>query len=78
MSRFLARYSMTNESVAESRRAREAEWQAMHRQPDTPPNERAVTPVEGTSRFSLITLVRRVAGLRPGSQRLTSRSRHRA
>ena len=53
MSRFLARYSMSNDGVAEARRAREAEWQAMHRQPDAPPSERAVMPPTATVRFSL-------------------------
>ena len=78
MSRFLARYSMTNDSVAEARRANEAEWQTMHRRADARPRERAVTTVAAPARFSLIALVRRVAGLRPGSQRVASRSRHRA
>jgi hypothetical protein len=77
MSRFLARYSMTNDTLAEARRAREAEWQSMHRRPDTPPAERALTPAAAPARFSLIALVRRVAGLRPGSHADASRSRPR-
>ena len=77
MSRFLARYSMTNDSLAEARRAHEAEWQAMHRRPDTRLRERAVTLAATPVRFSLVALVRRVAGLRPGSQGVAARSRHR-
>jgi len=77
MSRFLARYSMTNDGVAESRRAREAEWQAIHRRLVPPPSERTVTPPAAPAGFSLVRLVRRVAGLRPGSQGVASRSRHR-
>ena len=77
MSRFLARYSMSNDSLVEARRAREAEWQAMHRRPETRPGKRALTPAAGPARYSLVALVRRVAGLRPGSQRVAARSRHR-
>jgi hypothetical protein len=78
MSRFLARYSMSNDTLAEARRAREAEWQSMHRRPDTQPADRTLTPAAAPSRFSLAALVRRVTTLRPGSQRLgESRSRHR-
>jgi hypothetical protein len=77
MSRFLARYSMTNDGLAEARRAREAEWQTMHRRPDGRPSERAITPPVATARFSLIVLVRRVTGLRPGSPGAASRSRPR-
>jgi hypothetical protein len=77
MSRFLARYSLSNDTVAEARRAREAEWQSMHRRPDTRPAERALSPAAVPARFSLAALVRRVAALRPGSQRVAPRSRHR-
>jgi hypothetical protein len=77
MSRFLARYSMTNDTLAEARRAREAEWQSMHRRPDGRPNERPLTPAAAPARFSLVALVWRVAGLRPGSNAVASRSRPR-
>ena len=77
MSRFLARYSLTNDSLAEVRRAHEAEWRAMHRRPDTRPRDRAVTLSATPARYPLVALVRRVAGLRPGSQGVAARSRHR-
>jgi hypothetical protein len=77
MSRFLARYSMTNDTLAEARRAREAEWQSMHRRPDGRANEPPRTPAAAPARFSLVALVRRVAGLRPGSHGVASRSRPR-
>jgi hypothetical protein len=77
MSRILARYSLSNDTLAEARRAREAEWQSMHRRPDTRPADRALTPAAASSRFSVAALVRRVAALRPRSQRVASRSRHR-
>jgi hypothetical protein len=77
MSRFLARYSLSNDTLDEARRAREAEWQSMHRRSDAEPAERALTPAAARTWFSPAALVRRVAALRPGSQRVAPGSRHR-
>ena len=77
MSRFLARYSMSNDKLDEAKHAREAEWQSMHRRPESRPAEPALKPAAAPARFSLAAIVRRVGALRPGSQRVASRSRHR-